>query len=234
LKTEIPLRIIMTDSPRFGFFSGEVKRGLKVDDEKHVKQSSGLRKPIPVEEGGESQIRQNFHVKVEAGLNKQINLELRACYNFRSMGIFFDSDDVALPGFSKFFINKAEHEKKHAMKLMKLVNQRGGTVVLDDIEKPASENWVNGLGAMQAALEMVLSQNETLLELHKLTTHYADPHMDLIIKKYLCDHVEIIKKLGGHVTNLKRVGPKLGEYIFGQKTLNAEDIESDVSSDCDD
>ena len=33
----------------------------------------------------ESQIRQNFHVENEAGLNKQINLELHASYTYQSM-----------------------------------------------------------------------------------------------------------------------------------------------------
>jgi len=41
------------------------------------------------------------------------------------------------------------------------------------------------------------------------------------VKKYLCEEVKIIKLLGDHVTNLKRVGPGLGVYLFGKHTLKS-------------
>lgn len=45
-----------------------------------------------------SKVRQNFHGEVEAGINKQINLELTASYVYLSMAAYFDRDDVALQG----------------------------------------------------------------------------------------------------------------------------------------
>jgi len=229
LKTETSLRV-MTERWGFG------RRG-NVGKEKPIEQpsvSDEEETEIPDEPTTVSPIRQNFHPDIEARLNKQINLELQACYNFRSMGVYFNSDDVALPGFSKFFFDLAEQKKKHATRIMIYVNRRGGNVVYDDIEKPATGDWGTGLKAMRTSLDLVMSLNEVLLKLHEQTIKLKDPVTDLFVKKHLCIHVRIIKKLGGHVTNLKRVGPKLGEYIFGQKTLKAEDIESDVSSDCDD
>ncbi len=50
-----------------------------------------------------SQVRQNFHADSESALNAQVNMELRASYVYQSMAFYFDRDDVALPGFSKFF-----------------------------------------------------------------------------------------------------------------------------------
>lgn len=50
-----------------------------------------------------SKVRQNFHATSEAGINRQINMELYASYVYQSMALYFDRDDVALPGFSKFF-----------------------------------------------------------------------------------------------------------------------------------
>lgn len=37
---------------------------------------------------------------------------------------------------------------------------------------------------------------------------------DFLESEYLTEQVEAIKKLGDHVTNLKRVGSGLGEYMF--------------------
>lgn len=50
-----------------------------------------------------SRIRQNYREECEALINKQINMELYASYVYLSMSVFFDRDDVAHHGFSKFF-----------------------------------------------------------------------------------------------------------------------------------
>ena len=47
---------------------------------------------------------------------------------------YFDRDDVALKGFSKFFKDSAEEEREHAEKFMKYQNMRGGRVVLQSIQ----------------------------------------------------------------------------------------------------
>ena len=66
----------------------------------------------------------------------------------------FDRDDVALPGFAKYFRKAAEEEKEHAEKFMKFQAQRGGHIILSDIKKPAKDEWGSGFEAMQAALEL--------------------------------------------------------------------------------
>lgn len=52
-----------------------------------------------------SRVRQNYHAESEAGVNKQINLELTASYVYLSMAFYFDRDDVALPG--KYLVSKS-------------------------------------------------------------------------------------------------------------------------------
>ena len=168
----------------------------------------------------ESQVRQNFHVASEAGLNKQINLELHASYNYTAMSMYFDRDDVALHGFAKFFKKLSDEEREHAEKLMKYQNRRGGRIVFQDVAKPARDSWGTGLEAMQRALEMEKNVNQALLDLHKLASANGDPQMtDFLESGFLEEQVESIKQLGGHVTNLKRVGSGLGEYMFDKETL---------------
>nr|CAX71539.1 ferritin, heavy polypeptide 1 [Schistosoma japonicum] len=62
--------------------------------------------------------RQNYHEECEAGINKQINMELYASYVYMTMAFHFHRDDVALNGFYKFFLNESEEERQHAIKLM--------------------------------------------------------------------------------------------------------------------
>uniref|UniRef100_A0A8C4UZ78 Ferritin n=1 Tax=Falco tinnunculus TaxID=100819 RepID=A0A8C4UZ78_FALTI len=124
-----------------------------------------------------SQVRQNYHQDCEAAINRQINLELYASYVYLSMSYYFDRDDVALKNFAKYFLHQSHEEREHAEKLMKLQNQRGGRIFLQDIKKPDRDDWENGLTAMECALHLEKNVNQSLLELHKLATEKNDPHI---------------------------------------------------------
>ncbi len=47
---------------------------------------------------------------------------------------------------------------------------------------------------------------------------FSDPHlMDYIEAEFLEEQVKSIKEYADYITNLKRVGPGLGEYIFDKE-----------------
>ncbi|KAH9393810.1 fts3-like protein [Tyrophagus putrescentiae] len=169
-----------------------------------------------------SKIRQNYHSESEAGVNKQINLELYASYVYQQLGFHFNRDDVALPGFEKFFKESSEEEREHAEKFMKFQNQRGGRIVLQDIPKPIKQDWATALEAMEAALELEKTVNQSLLDLHSIASKHGDAHLaDFLESEYLTEQVEAIKKLSDYVTQLRRVGSGLGEYLFDKHTLSS-------------
>nr|XP_035132460.1 ferritin heavy chain-like [Callithrix jacchus] len=142
-----------------------------------------------------SQVRQNYHQDSEAAINRQINLELYASYVYLSMSYYFDRDDVALKNFAKYFLHQSHEEREHAEKLMKLQNQRGGRIFLQDIKKPDHDDWESGLNAMECALHLEKNVNQSLLELHKLATDKNDPHLcDFIETHYLNEQVKSIKE----------------------------------------
>jgi ferritin heavy chain len=162
-----------------------------------------------------SQVRQNFHEESEAAINKQINMEMYASYTYMSMASYYDRDDIALPGFSKFFKNLSHEEKEHAEKLSKYQNKRGGRVVYNPIDKPAKAEWGTGLDGLQSALELEKSVNQALLNLHKIASDHTDPQMcDFLESEFLEEQVESIKQLADYITSSKRAGPGLGEWHF--------------------
>jgi len=165
-----------------------------------------------------SQCRQNYHAEAEAGINRQINMELYASYCYQSMAFYFDRDDVALPGFAKFFKNNSHEEREHAEKLMAFQNKRGGRIVLQDIKKPDRDEWGCGLDAMQVALGLEKSVNQSLLDLHKVADSHNDAQMtDFLEGEFLKEQVDAIKDIGDKISNLKRVGAGLGEYMFDKE-----------------
>ena len=57
--------------------------------------------------------------------------------------MYFDRDDVALPGFSKFFKKASNEEREHAEMFMKYQNKRGGRIILKDVPRPEKDEWGN-------------------------------------------------------------------------------------------
>lgn len=162
--------------------------------------------------------RQNYHEESEAGVNKQINMELYASYVYLSMASHFDRDDIALTGAAEYFRKNSDEERGHAQRLIKFQNQRGGRVVYQDIKAPEKASWGSLLDAMQAALELEKHVNASLLDLHAVAGSHKDAQMcDFIETHYLTEQVEAIKEMAGHITNLKRTGSGLGEFIFDKE-----------------
>ncbi|XP_060103156.1 ferritin heavy chain A-like [Heteronotia binoei] len=170
-----------------------------------------------------SQVSQNFHPDCEAAVNQLINLELSTSYVYLSMASHFDRDDVALSHMAQFFREQLEEEREHAEKFLRYQNNRGGRIILKDIKKPDQDSWGSSLEALQRALQLEKEVNQALLDLHKLATEKGDPHLcDFLESEYLEEQVKTIKRLGDHITNLKRLQVpqnNLGEYLFDKLTL---------------
>jgi len=167
---------------------------------------------------GGSRIRQNFPESCEGLINKQINMELYASYVYMSMAYYFDRDDVSFPGMYKFFKKNSDEEREHAEKFMKYQNARGGSIVLQGVAKPTNDEWSTPLAAMQAALELEKTVNQSLLDIHKKASDDGDAHLaDFLEAEFLDEQVKAIKELSGYVTQLQRVGGGLGEYIFDKE-----------------
>jgi len=165
--------------------------------------------------------RQNYHEECEANINKQINLELYASYVYMSMAYYFDREDVAFPGFHKFFKKSSDEERGHAELFMKYQNRRGGRIVLQQLAKPTQDEWSSPLEAVSAALEL---EKTTLLNLHKIAGERTDPQLcDFLESNFLEEQVHAIKELAEMVTKLKRAGSGLGEHILDKELLTSSE-----------
>ena len=163
----------------------------------------------------ENLVRYNYHEDSEALINRQINIELCASYVYTAMAHYFDRADVAFHGHHELFEKMAKEETEHANKFMEYQNKRGGTIVLIDIEKPAQQSWSSPLEAHQMALQLEKDVYKALLELHASATKHEDPHLtNYLEEEFLDEQVESIENFVKYITNMKRVGTGLGEYIF--------------------
>jgi len=115
----------------------------------------------------------------------------------------------------------AKEENEHANKFMEYQNKRGGTIVLLDIKKPSQQSWGSPLEAHEMALQLEKDVYQALLELHASATKHNDPHLtDYIEGEFLDEQVESIKTYAKYITNLRRVGTGIGEYIFDKEEFD--------------
>ena len=172
--------------------------------------------------------RQNYNEECIAAINKQINMELYQSYVFTSIAMYFNRDDVARPGIHKFFLRYSREVREHAEKLMEYQNKRGGRIILQDIKKPEKDDWGSPLEAMEYALQIEKGHYKEMLKLHEIAEKHGDKElMNFIENEFLHEDIELMKKLGDHISNLERVGHGLGEYQFDKLTMEEEGNKSD-------
>jgi len=177
--------------------------------------------PVATNQPKENLVRFNYHEDNEGLINRQINLELYASYYYLALAHHFERPDVALKGHFKFFKKMAEEEREHAQKFMAYQNMRGGTIVLLDVQKPVQQSWNSPLEAHEAALQLEKDVYKALLELHSYASKHNDPHLtNYLEEEFIDEQVKSIQEYAGYITNLKRVGPGLGEYIFDKEELD--------------
>merc|ERR1719270_953176 len=109
------------------------------------------------------------------------------------------------------------------MKLMEYQTKRGGRVVFQDIAKPTTMDWGSPMEAMEAALELEKTVNQSLLDIHKVAGEKGDAHFcDFLESEYLTEQVDDIKEVGDLITKMKRVGDGLGLHTIDNEINPSE------------
>ena len=155
----------------------------------------------------------NWSKECEEGLNKQINLEYWASYQYDYMWSYFDKSDVGLSNVSSYFKKAAEEERDHAHKLIEYQNLRGGNAVLSDI-KNVDLNYLNIISnknplllSFEKALDMEQVVYKSLLRLHDIASKDNDPQFsDFLEGTYLNEQVDAINQLTKYISQLNIIG----------------------------
>ena len=137
----------------------------------------------------------NWHPLCEKIVNKQINLEFWASYQYDLMSSYFDRSDVGLKNIAKFFRKSSNEEREHAHKLIDYQNKRGGIVKFENIKNCnlnylKNENKNDVLLSFEKALEMEQIVYKSLLKLHSSGEENKDPQFtDFIESEYLDEQI---------------------------------------------
>jgi len=135
-------------------------------------------------------------------LNKQINAEMYSSYLYLSMESYFQS--VSLSGFSSWMRGQVQEELFHGMKFYDFVNERGGRVTLDSIDKPDSD-WKTPLAAFEHILKHEQMVTSMINDLMDLAIAEQDHATKIFLQWFVSEQVEEEATVGEVVDKLRLI-----------------------------
>ncbi|CAG2111229.1 unnamed protein product, partial [Medioppia subpectinata] len=166
-----------------------------------------------------SQRQQNLNPQIESAINNITSSEFIGYYFYEQMAWYFNRDSVALPGFHAYFQSRADDLMKLARKFMEYQNKRGGRVILGDITAYPTQNDWTPLEAMTKSIFVEQTIMQHLLKQNALAESLKDSQFSGFLSNFLNEQVIDLKEMTDHVTQLKRVGPGIGEYLYDKDSI---------------
>ncbi|HIJ70731.1 MAG TPA: ferritin [Planctomycetes bacterium] len=140
--------------------------------------------------------------KMEEALNGQVNAELYSAYLYLSMAAYFESGN--LPGFANWMRVQAQEEQFHAMKFYDYINERGGRVILEQIEAPPAE-WDSALAVFEAVSAHEQKVTALINQLVDLAIQQKDHATNSFLRWFVDEQVEEEDNAGKIVGQLKLI-----------------------------
>ncbi len=164
--------------------------------------------------------------KLEKAINDQINAEMYSAYLYLSMSAYLES--LNLPGFATWMRVQFEEEQFHAMKFFTYLNDRGGRVKLEAIEKPQFE-WNNVIEVFEKTLEHEIHVTDLLNNIADIAEAERDRPTKNLMIWFIDEQVEEestaekiineLKLINGEGHGMLMLDRELGTRVFTPPTI---------------
>jgi ferritin len=125
--------------------------------------------------------------KMNKSLNQQIGNEMNAAHTYLGMAYSFDS--MGLKIFGKRFMQQADEERVHALKIAKFIVDVGAKVHFGAIAAPR-DNYPTVRGALEAALQSELTVTRQINDLVALAESEKDYASRSFLEWFVDEQVE--------------------------------------------
>jgi len=156
--------------------------------------------------------------KIEKKINEQINEELFSAYLYLAMGAY--CEDINLPGFANWMGVQFEEEQFHAMKFINYINERGGRVELEAIEKPQLE-WDSMVDVFEATFEHEEHITSKINEIMDLAIEEKDHATISFLNWYVDEQVEEENTADGILNRIKMINGQGNGMLMLDKEMAA-------------
>ena len=142
---------------------------------------------------------------MQDAINEQIKNELYSAYLYLSMAAY--SEAANLPGFAHWMRMQSQEEVEHAMKFFDFVNECGGRVVLQAIDRPPVE-FESPLDVFEKTLEHECKVTAMIHRLYELALEENDHPTQVLLQWFIEEQVEEEESAAQIVGTLKMIGDK--------------------------
>jgi ferritin len=155
--------------------------------------------------------------KMVAALNGQINKEMYSAYLYMDMSAHCTYE--GLDGFANWFMVQYQEEMTHAMKIYDYVNDQGGKVVLEAIEKPP-ESFGTPLEMFEATLKHEQFITKSIYDLVTLSNEEKDYATQIFLQWFVTEQIEEEANDNELIAKLKLIGDDgNGLYMLDKELL---------------
>ncbi len=156
--------------------------------------------------------------KLQNAINKQINKELYSEYLYLSMAAYLEL--IGLEGFANFFKVQVLEERFHTMKFFDYVNERGGRVILESIDRPQIE-FKSPVEIFEIAYKHEQYVTKLINELMEVAIKENDHAAKSFLNWYIDEQVEEEASMDKILNQLKMIGGKGQGMLMLDKELAA-------------
>lgn len=143
---------------------------------------------------------------MNAKLNEQIQAEFSAAHGYLTMACAFDN--MGLKILAKRFYEQHTEEQAHAMKILRYVQEVGGTVTLAEINKPRTE-YPSAMAIVEAALESEKNVTAMINALMSMADSEKDYATRSFLQWFVDEQVEEVSSMSDLLTLVKMAGENL-------------------------
>jgi ferritin len=148
--------------------------------------------------------------------NGQINRELYSSYLYLSMAAYFEANN--LRGFANWMKIQGDEERGHAMRFYEFVNERGGHVTLDKIDKPPA-SWDSTLAVFEATYKHEQAISAAINSMVDMAVGQKDYASQSFLMTFVDEQVEEEAQVAEIVNRLKLIGTSTGTLFWLDKEM---------------
>lgn len=153
--------------------------------------------------------------RLNGELNQQINAEIYSAYLYLSMCAWFESKNLS--GFATWMKAQFQEEMFHADKMFNYLNERGGSVILETIDKPKAE-WDSPIDVFEDVAQHEAHVTGLINELVNSAIEEKDHALNNFLQWFVAEQVEEEASVGGVLEKLKMIG----DHSAGLFTMDME------------
>lgn len=157
-------------------------------------------------------------------LNKQMNDEFNAAQAYMAMAAYCEYHNYG--GFAHFFLQQAEEERFHGMKIYHYLNDRGAHAKFSALSAPNTE-FNSILHTFEAALEQEKSVTKSFYELTDIAWEEKEHATISFLKWFLDEQVEEEASFDTHIQYIKRLGDDQNALFLYEKELGQRNFVPD-------